>query len=100
MKYEEIMRKQLEAGVLKLNLKGTSMLPAYKQGDSVYITKPSGEIKINDIVLFHDGGEMILHRVVQVIGNYIITKGDHNSYLDRPVRNRDILGVVCKDPKA
>ncbi|HWT76576.1 MAG TPA: S24/S26 family peptidase [Mobilitalea sp.] len=96
MKKEDIIRKQLSLGILRINLIGNSMLPTFQPGDSVYVTAIRDEVKVNDIVLFYDKEVMILHRVLQVVGDYVITQGDHNTYLDRPVKIKKLLGIVCE----
>ena len=91
---EDMIRKQLETSKLKIRLKGTSMLPTFKMGDYVYIQKATEKIKIGDIVVFYANSELVLHRAVHIFGDYIITKGDNNNYLDSPMKPNQILGVV------
>lgn len=65
-------------------VRGRSMIPLLRQGDIVFIvrTKPE-EIKNGEIIVFRGrGGELIIHRVVDIvfINNtyYYVTKGDNN----------------------
>ncbi len=62
-------------------VKGYSMLPFIRGGkDLVVLEKAGGEIKADDIVLFHmgsaEGGRWIMHRVLSVRGDAVDIMGD------------------------
>lgn len=80
----------------------TSMEPAINKDDVIIIKKCKGnELKIDDIVTFKQNGEIITHRIVDIIEaeeqqdiNYI-TKGDNNNLDDeQPVIEENIEGKV------
>lgn len=96
MTIENSVRKLIETAGMTIKLRGTSMLPVLKMGDLVRIEKVMNGFKIGDIVLFYANGEFILHRIVYIYGDYIITKGDHNQYLDTPMKSHRILGVAVE----
>ncbi len=67
---------------LKVVLSG-SMKPTFDRGDLV-IVLPSKDIQIGDIVAVRTcGGLEVLHRVVKVEGNGIVTRGDANNLTDQ-----------------
>lgn len=70
-----------------------SMEPTLSIDDLVF-TKKTSKIKKGDIISFYDkNGTMIMHRVVEVKGNDITTKGDANNTLDKPIKRSDVVGV-------
>jgi signal peptidase len=60
------------------------MIPLLRQGDIVFIVKAKPEeIKIGEVIVFRGrGGELIIHRVVDIVSMnntyYYVTKGDNN----------------------
>jgi len=66
---------------------GTSMLPTLEEGDLVVIqTVPFSDLHVGDIIVYNPpcslSGESVIHRVVEVTGNGVITQGDNNNYTD------------------
>lgn len=75
----------------------SSMWPELKRGDLVLIRSVSPEeVEPGMIVAFVDevGGGFIIHRVVEVQGQRIITKGDANEQEDPPVETDTVVGAV------
>ena len=67
---------------------GHSMLPTLEGGDLVVIQNvPIGEVHVGDIVVYGSPcsayGESVVHRVVNITGAGLITKGDNNQYTDQ-----------------
>lgn len=60
-----------------------SMVPTYEKGDMI-IVQGGTEIKAGDIVVFDAPGYKypIIHRVINVSGEGVTTKGDHNPAAD------------------
>ncbi|WP_172967208.1 S24/S26 family peptidase [Thermococcus sp. 101 C5] len=98
-------RKELEAlcvealkkkGSIKLKVTGNSMYPVIKEGDIVSINRFQPEIQLHpgDIVLIRNFDGVILHRVVKIKGNSIITKGDNNPLIDGVFNISDVLGIA------
>lgn len=49
---------------------------------------------VGDIVIARIGGNYVIHRVVNISGDIVYTKGDNNNYTDPPVRIQDVRYVV------
>ena len=75
---------------------GASMLPVLKPGDIITIEKiGSKNICKGQVIVFETGqGKLIIHRVVKVSGNTLITAGDNADELDEPIRICDVMGIV------
>jgi signal peptidase len=71
-----------------------SMWPALKKGDLVLIKgiKDKSEIKVGDIVVYHNPKGFTIHRVIKLNKDTLITKGDANNVSDPPVRYQEIIG--------
>ena len=71
-----------------------SMEPTIKIDDFVIIKRPK-EIKVNDIVAYKekDSKSEILHRVVKIKDDEVITKGDANNTEDNPINRDQITGI-------
>ncbi|MFN2174582.1 MAG: signal peptidase I [Anaerolineales bacterium] len=71
-----------------------SMAPSLRAGDLVFL-RPSGKvIKPGTVVTYNLQGKLITHRVVEVLGDILITKGDNNQEVDPwQVRFSDVVGV-------
>lgn len=75
---------------------GNSMRPMlYGKRDQVTIVKPEGRLKKYDLPLFRkpDGG-FILHRVVKVLPDSYVTRGDCTVSYERDITDAQIIGVV------
>jgi signal peptidase len=67
---------------------GTSMLPTLEGGDLVVIQSvPISQIHVGDIIVYNGlcsaGGESVVHRVVDITPQGLITKGDNNARTDQ-----------------
>ena len=73
---------------------GSSMYPTLYDGDFLVINQ-NADYEINDIVCFFDEeNRRIVHRIINIEGNDIITKGDFNSFEDLPISTNKIVGKV------
>ena len=78
-----------------------SMEPTIMTGDAILIKEvPENQIKINDIISFHDQGDMNTHRIIETtkekgLINYI-TKGDNNKNPDKNKVTYDKIEGVYK----
>jgi signal peptidase I len=75
---------------------GFSMLPTLEGGDLVVIQSvPISDVHVGDIVVYNNlcstQGESVVHRVVNITGGGLVTKGDNNA------RN-DILSNIAASP--
>ena len=74
---------------------GDSMSPMLKTGDKVVIvpvTEPLGKF---DIPVYRRGNHFTMHRIVKVTPKGYIICGDNRTYLERDIKNEDIVGVLC-----
>lgn len=58
------------------------------------LVKTSKNIDVRDIITFKDGDNFITHRVVEIKGDKIITRGDANNSDDKEITYEDIVGKV------
>lgn len=72
-----------------------SMEPTISEKDLV-IVKLGADIKNNDIVTYESNTIYITHRVLNIQGDYIITKGDANNTNDKPINKTSVIGKVVK----
>ena len=90
--FEQILE---EDGVLVYTSKGFSMYPLIKQNrDLLVIRKPEGELKKYDIVLFKANTKYLLHRIIEIDNDTIVTAGDHNTFKDSRIRKERVIGVL------
>ncbi len=62
--------------------------------DDVIIVKKTDEFYVDQLVVFRDGGSMVVHRVIAVDGNTLTTKGDANNTEDAPIDVSAVKGEV------
>ena len=65
--------------------------------DDLVIIKATDNYKVNDIVLFQDGNSLVIHRIIEIDGDTVITKGDANNVADEPIQKSQIKGVLVYD---
>lgn len=61
-----------------------SMEPALSVNDMV-IVKEQDSYEAGDIVVFQDGSSLVIHRIISLDGNEVITQGDANNTADQPI---------------
>jgi signal peptidase I len=85
-----------------LTFTGRSMLPVVRPGDRIRVVPYNSSPKVGDLVVFHNGSGLILHRVVRVneASRTLVTRGDRNLRDDRPIREEDVIGrfVALHEP--
>lgn len=72
-----------------------SMAPTININDAI-IVKTTSNIKINDIITYKSGNDFITHRVMDIKGDKLITKGDYNNSEDKIINKSDVIGKVVK----
>ena len=90
-----IMRKQMPMPFgygIAVILSG-SMEPALSVNDLI-IVKASAKPEIGDVVVYESGQNLVVHRVIQMNENQIITQGDANNAADEPFSKDQVIGVV------
>lgn len=75
------------------NVLSGSMEPTFSKG-TLLLVKETQDIQEGDIVVYQSGKELIVHRVIQVSENQIITQGDANNVADEPFEKTQIKGKV------
>ena len=78
-----------------------SMEPTLNIDDFVILRELKGRVNVNDIVSYKrpDEKNEVLHRVVSVDKNIVITKGDANNKEDDPIDVMQITGVYVRKVK-
>ena len=80
-------------GVLRLRVSGFSMLPSIWPGDIACVSRVAA-YRPGDVVLFSRNGRLFVHRVVEMSGGAVFTRGDSMLDADPPVALSDVLGRV------
>lgn len=70
-----------------------SMEPEFSTGDLI-IVRETTEFNEKDIVVFQDGSMLVVHRIVSIKDDIVITKGDANNMEDDPVPISSLKGTV------
>lgn len=65
--------------------------------DDLVIIKAEDDYKLNDIVLYQDGNSLVIHRIIDIDGDTVTTKGDANNTADEPINKSQIKGVLVYD---
>ncbi|MEZ0537430.1 S24 family peptidase [Caldicellulosiruptoraceae bacterium PP1] len=87
-------KKYFSNKVIKVKVRGYSMLPSLKDGDMVYV-QITNDFNLNDIVLSIVGEKLIIHRIIDINGNTITMKGDNTAPENFEIIIRDnIIGKV------
>lgn len=78
---------------------GGSMFPFIIWDEYIVVKKiEPRKLKINDVILFDGGYIKVCHRLKKIFFKnkqiFFQTKGDHNKFFDRPIKERQILGKV------
>lgn len=70
-----------------------SMEPEFSQGDLI-IVKETDSFEVNDIVVFQDNNSLVVHRIIEMGGVTVTTKGDANNVADEPINISAVKGKV------
>ena len=70
-----------------------SMEPALSAGDLLIVSKAE-DYALRDIVVFQDGRIPVVHRIIRIDGEEIVTQGDANNTEDDPINREQIKGRV------
>lgn len=68
-----------------------SMEPVLSVDDLVLVRKQDS-YQTGDVVVYQDGSILVIHRIISVDGETVITQGDANNMADEPVMIADIKG--------
>ena len=82
---------------ISIRISGTSMLPTFQNGDMVCI-RSHPNYQVGDILDIIRNDHFIVHRLVGLMvtskGKYYLTKGDHNTFVDRWYPHQKVLAKV------
>lgn len=65
--------------------------------DDLVIIKATDDYTVNDIVLYQEGESLVIHRIIEIDGDTVTTKGDANNVADEPISKSQIKGVLVYD---
>ena len=86
-----------DKGFIVAHPKGFSMRPFLRADDTVVLMKSDGNVNVWDCVLFNRAdGVKVLHRVIKVSENAVLTRGDYELHFDAPVKKENILAVMTE----
>ena len=60
--------------------------------DDLVLVKRCGEYAPGDVVVYQSGGSLVIHRIMEIDGETVITQGDANNAPDEPFPKTDIRG--------
>ena len=95
----DLIKEVLDSdGEIRIQPRGTSMLPLIVQGrDSVVLRRPP-KIKKHDIIFYRrENGQFVLHRVMKKSpdGSFILL-GDSQTEREYGIREEQIIAYVCR----
>jgi signal peptidase len=68
--------------------------------DDIAIIQAQETYAVGDIVVYQDGTSLVIHRIVSIDGDEVVTQGDANNVADTPISLTDIKGKkVAKIPR-
>ena len=68
-----------------------SMEPTLKVNDLVFVAEQE-DYKVDDIVVYQSSNQLIIHRIISITDDKVITKGDANNTSDDPITKDQIKG--------
>lgn len=72
-----------------------SMQESIREQDIV-IVKITKDIEIGDVITYRSGDTFITHRVTSINKDVVVTKGDANNTVDKPIKKEQVVGKVVK----
>lgn len=94
-KHSNIEKELNEKGMIMYKCAGTSMNPLLRQNrDALIIEKSAGNHSKYDIVLYKVGEKLILHRIIKVLDNGYIIRGDNCIRKEYGITDKNIIGIL------
>jgi signal peptidase I len=88
---KEVLEKENE---IKVKVRGVSMFPFLRRGHSLLVSGTDcGQIRVGNIILYYDEGEIYCHRVFSKKDGSITVKADANVCAE-PLSPEDLIGKV------
>ncbi len=89
---EQVLEQE---GVFVSTTSGVSMRPLFKhRRDTIIVVKPSGRLKKYDVPLYRSGGNYTLHRIIDVLPDSYVIRGDNCYEKEYGITDNDIVGVL------
>lgn len=70
-----------------------SMEPKLHVDDLVFV-RSADSYSVGDIVIYQEANALIIHRIIQIDGDTLITKGDNNNTADAPIQVSSVKGKM------
>ena len=70
-----------------------SMEPTLSVNDLV-VVREADSYEVGDVVVYQDGSSLVVHRIISVNGDEIITQGDANNKADEPITASAVKGKM------
>ena len=80
-------------GTASLVMRGRSMLPTLREGMNLQIHRRN--IRLGDIAVFPYAGELLIHRIVSIDKDVVLTAGDAQPGRLERITPGDVTGVLC-----
>lgn len=71
-----------------------SMEPVLNVNDLVFVQEQE-KYQVGDIIVYQSGGELIIHRIVELHGDTLLTRGDANKGSDPPIDISSVKGKMA-----
>ena len=97
IKFESVLEKE---GELFFTNVGYSMYPLIRQREDILHIVKADTYKKGDIVLYLSNNDhYVLHRILKIKKDKVITAGDYNYFKDQPIAINQILGKLISIKK-
>ena len=84
-------------GVYVSTTSGVSMMPMLRDRQDTIVVMPASErLKKYDVALYRRGEEYVLHRVIKVLPDSYIIRGDNCIAKEYGITDKDVLGVLVE----
>ncbi|MBO4667755.1 MAG: signal peptidase I [Bacilli bacterium] len=91
-KFEDVLNSD---GELYFTNVGYSMYPLIKEREDILHIIKTDNVKKGDVILFKsDINHYVLHRILKIKKDKIITAGDYNYFKDQPIKKEQTLGKL------
>ena len=81
--------------VSRMKVRGHSMYPLLRDGDTL-VVRHGREIARGDVVVCLRGDETVVHRVIRIARNRVLTKGDNVPGFDPPGDPSEVVGRAIR----
>lgn len=89
---EDVLAAQ---GIYVSTTSGVSMYPMLRdRRDTIVLSPCSGRLKKHDVPLYRRGDSYVLHRIVRVLPDSYVIRGDNCAFSERGITDCDIVAVL------